>query len=141
MARKSESLPANLTLIRYLMKTRKLKIKELAKELGVTTEHLSRILCGHRALTIKNGEKIAKALGVTYEYLLTPDAKLFRDHISSALMEFLFKPDDLNWRYATRLLDKMGYLSGGEHRTEGATEAEEQDVDLLDEGIEPEIEE
>ena len=140
MARKSESLPANLTLIRYLMKTKRLKIKGLAKELGVTSEHLSRILCGHRPLTIKNGEKIAKALGVTYEYLLTPDAKLFRDHVSSALMEFLFKPESLNWRYASRLLDKMGYLSSHGQESAEPTEAEAEDVDLLDEGIEPDIE-
>ena len=52
-------------------------------------------------------------------------------------MKFLFKPDDLNWRYATRLLDKMGYLSSGEDTIGDITEAEQADTDLLDEGDTP----
>ena len=45
--------------------------KELAKELGMRQEHLSRLEHGHRTPTLEKAIRIAEALGYTMTELLT----------------------------------------------------------------------
>lgn len=137
MGRKSESLDANLTLIRFLIKEQNLTIKALAKKIDVSYEHLLQVLGGHRPLSITAGKKIAKALHVPYESLLTDNSRYFVERISDHLMDFVHNPNELTWKYAIQLMEKMGHLPVAVGHDMEPSEAEIEDQDLLEEGDEP----
>ena len=69
MARKKGLQNFNLSLIRYQMREQNKGTTQLAAEIEVTREHLSRVLNRQRLLSEEVGKRLSGALGVSWEVL------------------------------------------------------------------------
>ena len=100
----------NLSLIRLLMRQQKLTVGKLASGIGVSKNHLSKVLNRHAPLSTKMGKGIAEVLGVSWEVIRRPETDNQLDLIRLALTEFLLNPVPLDWKNFVALADKMGIL-------------------------------
>ena len=137
MARKKKLQNFNLSLIRYLMREQSKGTTQLAAEIEVTREHLSRVLNRQVPLSEDIGRRLSGVLGVSWEVLKQPEQRYFVDLVHLSLVEFFHEPGALDWTNAIRLADKMGILKRGTVDSSEPTEAQVEDTDLLELGDVP----
>ena len=111
----------------------------LSEAINVTREHLSRVFNRHLPLSESMGKRIAASLGVSWDVVKQPESRYMIDLINLALVDFLHKPDALDWKSSVRLADKMGILSRSSVDSGEATAAQLEDEELLGVGDEPDV--
>ena len=82
---------------------------ELAEEIEVTREHLSRVLNRQRPLSGDLGRRLSGVLGVSWDVIQKPELVHQTDLINLSLVGFLHEPGALNWTKAIRLASQDGY--------------------------------
>ncbi len=131
MARKKGLQNFNLSLIRYQMREQNKGTTQLAAEIEVTREHLSRVLNRQRPLSGDLGRRLSGVLGLSWDVIQKPESVHQTDLINLSLVGVLHEPGPLNWTKAIRLISKMGILKRGTVDSSEPTEAQVEDEDLL----------
>ena len=134
MARKKGLQNFNLSLIRYQMREQNKGTTQLAAEIEVTREHLSRVLNRQRPLSGDLGRRLSGVLGLSWDVIQKPESVHQTDLINLSLVEFFHEPGALDWTNAIRLADKMGLLKRGTVDSSEPTDAQVEDADLLELG-------
>ena len=137
MARKKGLQNFNLSLIRYQMREQNKGTTQLAAEIEVTREHLSRVLNRQRPLSGDLGRRLSGVLGISWDVIQKPESVHQTDLINLSLVEFFHEPGALDWTNAIRLADKMGLLKRGTVDSSEPTDAQVEDADLLELGDVP----
>ena len=137
MARQKGLQNFNLSLIRYLMREQSKGTTQLAEEIEVTREHLSRVLNRQRPLSEDIGRRLSGVLGVSWDVIQKPESVHQTDLINLSLVEFLHQPGPLDWTNAIRLAAQMGILKRGTVDSSEPTDAQVEDADLLELGDAP----
>lgn len=83
-----EHVQANVTLIRKLMKTKELTIQALSDVMDTERTHLSAILNHRKPMTEQMRDRIADALGVPRESLMTTTEQLFIRRVEEVVLDF-----------------------------------------------------
>ena len=131
MARKKGLQNFNLSLIRYQMREQNKGTTQLAAEIEVTREHLSRVLNRQRPLSGDLGRRLSGVLGISWDVIQKPESVHQTDLINLSLVGVLHEPGPLNWTKAIRLTAKMGILKRGTVDSSEPTEAQVEDANLL----------
>ena len=131
MARKKGLQNFNLSLIRYQKREQNKGTTQLAAEIEVTREHLSRVLNRQRPLSGDLGRRLSGVLGISWDVIQKPESVHQTDLINLSLVGVLHEPGPLNWTKAIRLAAKMGILKRGTVDSSEPTEAQVEDANLL----------
>ena len=137
MARKKGLQNFNLSLIRYQKREQNKGTTQLAAEIEVTREHLSRVLNRQRPLSGDLGRRLSGVLGISWDVIQKPESVHQTDLINLSLVEFFHEPGALDWTNAIRLADQMGILKRGTVDSSEPTDAQVEDADLLELGDAP----
>jgi transcriptional regulator with XRE-family HTH domain len=151
MARKSTAVDANVTLIRGLLKQKKLTVSKAASKINVTREHLLRVLNSHLPMSATLLKKLAQLLGTSRERLATGTDKILLNKLNELSLYFAgLKPEKLlgtemkakDVRLFFDVLHRFGIIEeANTHEINiNVNVAEAKDADLLDEGDEPDCE-
>ena len=151
MGRKSTAVDANVTLIRGLLKQKKLTVSKAASKINVTREHLLRVLNSHLPMSATLLKKLAKLLGATPELLATGTDKILLNKLNELSLYFVsIKPEKLlgkemkakDVRLLFDVLHRFGIIEeANTHEINiNVNVAEAKDADLLDLGDGPDCE-
>ena len=120
------------------MSEQSLTVVDLGEKIEVSAAHLYRVFNRHSPLSEEVGRAIADTLGVPWDVVKQPETNYLRGQMVLWLVESLEERSKLDQKNVVRLADKLGFLSGGVVDTGEASEAQQDDEDLLELGDVPE---
>ena len=130
------------TMFRYYLKKRYKRVDSFADRMDVSFQAVYAWLNGTRQPTWRNVIKIADVLKISPRLLITPKQRFIIDAWTDKLLEHVADgKDTLTERGAIDLTEKLGLFDVDTTIEVEITEAEQQNDDLLDEGVEPDISE